>query len=191
MAEVSTETQETGALGFWHRYRALIIMAAIAVALLGWLYVSKGIAVRNVEEAAADQRAELLKQVAARHAETVKQSLVMFSTPFAWAIRREMMANNLDQVDQYVTDLVKLKGFEQVVVAKADGSIAVASDRKNLGTAFSSLYPERYLSLEQISTEETAPGRWQIAIPVMGLNAKFGTIAIDYQAAPSMPNGQP
>lgn len=198
MAETGAGPQEAGAMGLWHRYRLLIIVAAVAIAVIGWLAVSKGMAVKQLEEAAAAEHAELTKQADARHAETmkqvvvqrteaVKQSLSMFGLPLAWAVRREMMANNLDQVDQYVTDLVKQPGFERVVVAKADGVVAVASDRKQQGAAFGSLYPERYLTAEQISAEETAPGKWLLVVPVMGLNARLGTLAIEYQASATMP----
>ena len=185
MTEKNTGMQEPGAIGLWHRYRVLIVVAAIAVAIIAWLAVSKGVKVKQVEEAAATERATLLQRAAARHAATVRQSLTLLSVPLAWAIRREMMSENLDQVDQYVTDLVKQKGFERVVVAKIDGTVAVASDRKQLGIAFSSLYPERYLTAEQISAEETAPGKWLVVVPVMGLSARLGTVAIEYQASPS------
>jgi hypothetical protein len=83
-----------------------------------------------------------------------------------------------------VTDLVKLEGVEGVTVAQADGSVAVASDRRHLGAAFGSLYAERYLTEEQITAEETAPGQWLLVVPVMGLNARLGTVAIDYRAPP-------
>ena len=180
--------------GFWHRYRLPIVVAVIGIAIIGWLYVSKGIAVRQAQDAVtqaqesvAAQRAEWDRQAEARQAAMVKQSLSQFGVPLAWAIRREMMGGNLDQVDQYVTDLVKLDGFEGVTVAKADGSIVVASDRRHLGAAFGSLYAERHLTAEQISAEETAPGQWLLVVPVMGLNARLGTVAIDYRAPPSAP----
>jgi len=188
MTEINPNQPETGALGIWNRHRLAIIVAVIGLVIIGWLYVSKGIAerqsqeaVRQVQEGVTAQRAEWVKQAEARQAEIVKQSLSQFGVPLAWAIRREMIGGNLDQVDQYVTDLVKLDGFEGVTVAKADGSIVVASDRRHLGTAFGSLYAERYLTAEQISAEETAPGNWLLVVPVMGLNARLGTVAIDYQ----------
>lgn len=182
MTEIDPNEQEAGALGFWHRYRLLIIVSVICLAIIGWLYVSKGIAVRQAQEAVAVQRAEWVKQAEARQADQVKQSLSQFGVPLAWAIRREMMGGNLDQVDQYVTDLVKLEGVEGVAVAQADGTIAVASDRRHLGATFGSLYAERYLTAEQITAEETAPGQWLLVVPVMGLNARLGTVAIDYRA---------
>lgn len=191
MTEINPNQQEAGALGFWHRYRLLIIIAVIGLVIIGWFYVSKGIAVRQAQEAVkqaqesvAAQRADWDKQAEARHAEMAKQSLSQFGVPLAWAIRRELMGGNMDQVDQYVTDLVKLEGFEGVTVAKADGVIAVASDRRHLGAAFGNLYAERYLTAEQISAEETAPGQWLLVVPVMGLTARLGTVAIDYRAPP-------
>ncbi|MHB1402538.1 MAG: hypothetical protein ACYCWB_09085 [Thiobacillus sp.] len=194
MTEIDPYEQASGTPGFWHRYRLPIIVAVIGIAIIGWLYVSKGIAVRQAQDAVTEaqesvaaQRAEWDKQAEARQAAMVKQSLSQFGMPLAWAIRREMMGDNLDQVDQYVTDLVKLEGFEGVTVAKADGSIVVASDRRHLGAAFGSLYAERYLTAEQITAEETAPGQWLLVVPVMGLNARLGTVAIDYQVPPSAP----
>jgi hypothetical protein len=191
MTEINPNQQEAGALGFWHRYRLLIIVAVIGLVIIGWIYVSKGIAVRQaqekvgqMQETVATQRMEWVKQAETRQAEMVKQSLSQFGVPLAWAIRREMMAGNLDQVDQYVTDLVKQEGFESVAVAKADGVIAVASDRRQVGAAFGSLYAERYLTAEQITAEETAPGQWLLVVPVMGLTARLGTVAIEYRAPP-------
>lgn len=194
MTEIDPYEQASGAPGFWHRYRLPIVVAVIGIALIGWLYVSKGIAVRQAQDAVTEaqesvaaQRVEWDKQAEARQAAMAKQSLSQFGVPLAWAIRREMMGGNLDQVDQYVTDLVKLDGFEGVTVAKADGSIVVASDRRHMGAAFGSLYAERYLTAEQITAEETAPGQWLLVVPVMGLNARLGTVAIDYRAPPSAP----
>jgi hypothetical protein len=190
MNESGRAEQEAGMSGFWHRYRLLIVVALIGAAIIGWQVVSKGMAVRQVEQAAAAQRAAWVKEIESREAGMTKQSLQTFAVPLAWAIRRELIAGNLDQVDQYASELVKLGGFEQVVVAKADGVVAVASDRKNLGVAFDSLYPARYLTTDQIDVEETTPGRWQVFVPVMGLNARLGTVAIDYTtqtAAPASP----
>jgi hypothetical protein len=191
MTEIDPSEQASGTPGFWHRYRLPIVVAVIGIAVIGWLYVSNGIAVRQAQDAVtqaqesvAAQRAEWDRQAEARQAAMVKQSLSQFGVPLAWAIRREMMGGNLDQVDQYVTDLVKLDGFEGVAVAKADGSIVVASDRRHLGAAFGSLYAERYLTAEQITAQETAPGQWLLVVPVMGLNARLGTVAIDYRAPP-------
>ena len=191
MRESDRQEQEAGMSGFWHRYRLLIVVALIGAAIIGWLAVSKGMAVRQAEQAAAAQRAAWVTEIEAREADMQKQSLQTFAIPLAWAIRRELMAGNLDQVDQYASELVKQTGFEEVVVAKADGVVAVASDRKNIGIPFDSLYPARYLTADQIDVEETSPGRWQVFVPIMGLNARLGTVAIDYTTQPAVPQASP
>lgn len=96
-----------------------------------------------------------------------------------------MMANNMDQVDQNVSNLVKQKGFVQIVVAKADGKIAVASDRKFLASPFASLYPASYLTAEKITVEDKGQGKWLLVIPVIGLSARIGTVVMDYEVPPS------
>lgn len=32
--------------------------------------------------------------------------------------------------------------------------------------------------------EETSPGRWQVSVPIMALNARLGTVAIDCTTQP-------
>lgn len=184
MSEFNLNEQEGGALGFWHRYRLLIIVAVIGVAIIGWLYASRGTAVKQARESAVAERAELLKQAEAQHAATVKRSLNLFGVPLAWAMRREMMAGNLDQVDQYVSDLVKLDGVREVTVAQADGTIGVASDRRHVGASFGSLYAERYLRADDIVVDEITPGQWLLVTPVMGLSARLGTVVVDYRPSP-------
>lgn len=179
------ENIKGAAMGLFQQNRALAIVVAIFIVITGWLYISSSLKMRNVEENAAAQQAALVKQSEALQSETVKHSLTMFGMPLAWAVRREMMSSNLDQVDQYVTDLVKQKGFVQVVVAKDDGKVAVASDRKNLGAAFSTLYSAEYLTADKITVEEKGSGKWLLIVPVMGLNTRLGTLAIDYQVPPA------
>jgi hypothetical protein len=182
--------QDAGLAGFWKRYRLPLIVAVIGVLAVAWLALSKGMAVKQAEDAAAAERAALLNQVAAERTGMARQLLTSFSLPLAWAVRREMMAGNLDQVDQYVTELVRQPGFEQVVVAQPDGKIVVASDRKNQGKAFASLYDKRYLAADRISLQETAPGKWLVVVPILGLNARLGTVAIAYRL-PQPASGQP
>lgn len=184
MNEVRLNEEEGGVAGFWHRYRLLIIVTVIAAAVIGWLYMARENALKASQEAAAVERANVVKQAEAQHAATLKQSLNLLAVPLAWAIRREMMAGNLDQVDQYVSELVKLEGVHEVVVANADGVVAVASDRRHAGAAFSTLYPERYLSADEIVVDEVAAGRWLLVAPLMGLSGRLGTLVLGYQPPP-------
>lgn len=166
------------------------IMLALVVALVvvagvmhGWRVAAVGtlenkLALAESQHAQArDQLIEQARELDVRHAE---ESLRLFSTPFAWAVRREAMAANLDQVDQYFTDLVQLPGFEAAVLAKPDGKIVVASDRKQLAQPIASLYSADYLAFNDIKIMREAGGRLRAVIPVLGLNQRLGTLVLDY-----------
>ena len=158
-------------------------LVVVAIAMFGW----KAAAVKAVEERMAQAevqhkqaRAQLLDKAHQADAQRSLESLRRFSTPFAWAVRREVMANNLDQVDQYFTELVQQPGFQSAVMAKPDGQIVVASDRKRLAENFSSLYPAAYLQAADIRVEPADNGVLRAIIPIMGLNQHLSTVVLEY-----------
>jgi len=165
------------------------VLAALVLAVAG-MYVWKVSAVKGVQEKIAQLEAEnatARNQLAERanqlYMAQTKQALSQFSVPFAWAVRREMMANNLDQVDQYFTDLVKLPGFKSAVLSGPDGKVLVSSDRKNLAVAFDSIYPADYLQASDIKVEQGSSGSLVAVVPIMGLNQHLGTVVLEYTPA--------
>src|SRR5690348_11145579 len=89
---------------------ALVIMA---VSMYGWK-VAAVEAVENrlaqVETQQAEARAQIINQAKQLEDARVEEALRLFSIPFAWAIRRELMAGNVNQVDQYLGQLVQIRG---------------------------------------------------------------------------------
>ena len=90
------------------------------------------------------------------------------------------MASNLDKVDQYFSELVRIEGFQSAVLAAPDDKVVVASDRKNLATVFSSLYPARYLQAREVQVERAANGNLRAIVPIMGLNQHLGTVVLEF-----------
>ncbi len=88
--------------------------------------------------------------------------------------------SNLDQVDQYFTELVRIEGFLLAVLATPDDKVVVASDRKNLTAVFSSLYPAQYLQAKAVQVERAADGNLRAIVPIMGLNQHLGTVALEF-----------
>jgi hypothetical protein len=163
--------------GFFRGVGALVVVVAV---VFGGMYFWNRLALERAEQRFAAEKAEFLRKAATQHAQDQKSALLLFSRPLAWAVRREMMSGNLDQIDQYFTELVRLKGFQRLVLAKADGTIAVSSDRKFLGSRFDSVYPARYLTVGQITVEEPQPGHYLIVVPIVGLSARLGVLVIAY-----------
>ena len=175
--------------GFMRGFRVVIASVLVILAALGGTYIWKEIDLNRAErqiivqkEQFVAQKAELVRKSASLYVQDKKDALSLFSVPLAWAVRREMISGNLDQIDQYFTELVKVKGFTRIVLAKADGVVALSSDRKFLDTKFDSIYPAEHLTAEQTQILESAPDQYLLVVPIMGLNKRLGTLVISYTA---------
>ncbi len=168
--------------------RKIMLGLAVAVVVVAaGMYAWKAAAVSAVEDRLAQVQAQqaqartaLIEQARRLDAQHADESLRRFSTAFAWVVRRELMASNLDQVDQYFTELVQMNGFQSAVLASPDGKIVVASDRKKLAQSFSSLYPGEALQAKEIQVERDAGGALRAVIPILGLNQQLGTVVLEF-----------
>jgi len=91
------------------------------------------------------------------------------------------MASNLDQIDQYFTDLVQMPGFESATLAGPDGRVTVASDRRRLGQPLEAYYPAAQLQAEQIELIRLPDGRLGIVVPILGLRQRLATAVVEYR----------
>ncbi len=158
-------------------------LVLVALAMYGWKVAAVGSVESKLAEADAQQaqaHAALIEQAKQLDASRGQNALSRFCVPLAWAIRRELIANNLDQVDQYFTELVALPGMSSTLLAGPDGKILVASDRKKLTASFSSLYPPEYLQASQIKVVSASNGGLIAVVPIMGLNQRLATLVLEY-----------
>lgn len=158
-------------------------MVVVAVGMYAWKVAAVGAVEEKLAQAEAQHvqaRAQLIEQAGQLNARHAEAALHQFSTPLAWAIRRELMAGNLDQVDQYFTGLVQTEGFQSAVLAQPDDKVVVASDRKQLAQAFSSIYPAQYLQVRATKIERAANGNLRAIVPILGLNQHLGTVVVEY-----------
>jgi hypothetical protein len=160
-----------------------VALVVVVLGMYGWKAAEVGAIEEKLaaaETAHGQVKTQLIEQARQLDARRAEEDLRRFSTPFSWAIRREVMAANLDQVDQYFVDLVQLQGFQSAVLANPEGKIMVASDRKRLKTEFSSLYPAQYLHASAIKVERAVDGKLRAIIPILGLNQHLGTVVLEY-----------
>jgi hypothetical protein len=132
---------------------------------------------------ADNDRQALLGELRARARGASEASLREFGMALAWAVRGEMIRNNLDQVDQFFTEIVKLPGTERVLLAGADGKVVVSTDRRHLGAEASTVVPPEALLLPQVTVRSEADGTLLLVVPVMGLNDRLGTVFVTRRPA--------
>lgn len=186
-----TPAPEKASLDLTKKIMVALVVALVVVAL--GMYFWKMAAVSKVEDKLvqvqaqqAQARTELIERARQLDARDDVDSLKRFSTPLAWAIRRELMAANLDQVDQYLSELVQMPGFQSAVLANSEDKVVVATDRKHLAGTLSSIYPAEYLQSKDVKIEPASNGGLRAIIPIMGLNQQLGTLVVEY-AEPAYP----
>ncbi|SFO01300.1 hypothetical protein SAMN05216386_2353 [Nitrosospira briensis] len=168
----------------------VVALLIVAVGMYGWK-VAAVEAVENrlaqVEAQQAEAHAQLIGQAKQLDDRRAEEALNLFSIPFAWAVRRELIAGNLNQVDQYFGQLVQMRGFKSAVLAKPDGKVIVASDRKKLAETFSSLYPDVDPNSNEIKLEKVGNEIFRAIIPILGLNKHLGLVVLEYMPPAAHP----
>jgi hypothetical protein len=106
-----------------------------------------------------------------------------FGQVLSWAVRSELIRDNLDTIDQYLGEIVKMRDTEKVVLIGEDGQLLVSTDKRLEDTEGGDLYPKEILNLRKITIKSDVDGRKLLVVPVMGLNNRIGTVIVSYNLA--------
>lgn len=178
--DILTKLQRTK-LPLWVSLLLLLLLLTSFI----WQRVAVGQAQRQAEQVqqqlsqqfAADKTALQTRMSAWVKAQD-DEALRRLGLALAWAVRGELIRNNLDQVDQFFNELVKLKQVDMVLLADPAGKILVASDKKHQGGEFTAVYPAELLDQVVTTVLPGRDGKRWLVIPVMGLNSRLGTVVL-------------
>ncbi len=155
----------------WKRI-LLIALPLVLALLIGGIFLTRYL---------GEQRAkELVELARSRSVVQQRQDIQLFTLPLAWAVRKEMMRTNYDEIDNYFNELIQRKEFGVIMLLDPSGTIKVATDRKLQGSSFLLRYPRMTLQAPVQVSYALPGGKSMFLVPVMGLNARLGTIAFIY-----------
>jgi predicted regulator of Ras-like GTPase activity (Roadblock/LC7/MglB family) len=169
MKNQPSETSEKERTRISKDTKIYLIIAGCFIILLVGMFIWKALAVKNVEIKS--------RQIVARK---TQELLRLSGIPFSWAVRREMISENYDQINEYLTRFIKEPNIKLIVVVKADGIIVAATDKKLEGTLFSTLFPKDLMQLDEIRVATDKKGAIQIIAPIMGFNTRLGLMIMIY-----------
>ena len=127
-------------------------------------------------------REEVKAQAARVIAERNAEFLRLVSVPLVWAVRGEMMRGNYDQINQYLINFVREPNVNDVLLAKADGVILLATNKRLEGEPVTDSFPASVLQVEKTTVSSLEGRGLMSASPVMGLNRKLGVLIVVYAA---------
>ncbi len=153
----------------------LIIIFILILAVAG-MYTWKNMAVKRA-------KADLTEQATRIITEQNSTFLRLVTVPLVWAVRSEMIRSNYDQINQYLTQFVKEKNMKEIVIAKPDGTIVVATNKKFEGKPVTDIFPASVLQEDKLTVSSLENGDIMVASPVMGLSSKVGVLILLYTPA--------
>lgn len=173
-----------------------LLLALLLVIVFIWSRVAIGAAEARLEHARQEMtgkfesdRSALLARMQDYATRLDDDAQQRFGMALAWAVRGELIRNNLDQVDQFFNEMARMERVVRVVLADQNGKMLLSSDKRYQGGDFTALYPAGLLGTPQVTVLAGADGRKRLVLPVMGLAARLGTVVIDYApvTAPTAP----
>jgi len=114
--------------------------------------------------------------------------LRLTARPLAWAVRAEIMRNNLGQVDDYLTDFVREPRVARVLLIGKAGTVELATDRKLLTTPAENVVSRAVLETADVLVEQSK-STVRLAVPIMSFDERLGVLVVDYRVEP--PPGTP
>jgi|WetSurMetagenome_2_1015567.scaffolds.fasta_scaffold287533_2 hypothetical protein len=164
-----------------------IAVPVLIVLLCGSLFIVRWLGQRDLRIERDRSLTELKgyeAKATKRCSEIQSGDMSLFGLPLAWAVRRELMHGNYDQIDEYFSELVRIRGFSLIMLVEPDGLIKIATDRKLQGTPYSVLYPGMDIGVQRPVSYGLRDGSTLFVLPVMGLSDRLGTIAFVYSFKP-------
>jgi len=158
-----------------------LVFLGIIVIIFAW----KLIAVSKVESDMAkkleNERVVIIQQAREYADQQYIKEEERFGQVLSWAVRGELIRNNIEQIDQYLSEIVKMKDTERVVLIGDDGQLLVSTDKRLEETKGAEIFPKEILSLQKITIKSDVDGKKILVVPVMGLNKKIATVIVSYK----------
>jgi hypothetical protein len=150
----------------------IYFLIGVAVLLLILLLIQSSKANRKIAGEKKRMDEELSKRT---------NTLISLSTiTMLWALRSELLRENYVQVEQYIHQIVKEKGVNQVAFIDRDGNVKLASNKKWEGKPYGEFFKEDIKGMEEMTIHDRENGEKLIVAPVTGVNEKLGTAIIVY-----------
>ena len=120
--------------------------------------------------------------------QTNENMLRLVAKPLIWGIRTEMLRGNLEQVNLFLSDLVKEKNFQFIHLVDPTGNILISTDKKLEGQSATTLFADSLLHTDSIKIINNENQVTTLLAPVMGFDKKLGTLIFNY-ATPAFVSG--
>lgn len=154
-----------------HKMVTALLILLVSVSIAAFVKI-------KIDENTYAKKVNLLERKQQLQMEQLQLNSHIISTKaLSWAVRSELMRDNKDQANQYLTAMIKENGVSKISFIDAKSNkIILATDKKDEGAVF----PQQYILLADSITHTTVDAVQTIYCPVMGLNSKLGVLIVEF-----------
>jgi hypothetical protein len=161
--------------------KSAAVLIGLMVIVIAWKFIAVSKVESDMNKKLENERV-LITQQAREYADLqYTREEERFGQVLSWAVRGELIRNNIDQIDQYLSEIVKMKDTERVVLINDDGQLLVSTDKRLEEAKGTEIFPKEILNLQKITVKSDVDNKKLLVIPVMGLNKKIATVVVSYK----------
>lgn len=165
--------------------KSVLITVVIGLVLLTAIWIWKSIEISSLRKQAESDRQNLVVQANKKIVQNNEEHLKLLAKPLVWAFRSDLIQGNLNQINLYLSDLIKEQHVQRITVADATGKIIASTNKKDEGQPFQKVYGDAGIPVNDAEVQNIKDSTLVLTSPIMGFNSRIGTLMIRYEIPPS------
>ncbi len=162
----------------------MLIAVVAGLILLAGLWIWKSVEIKNLKTKAEMEKQEIKALAAKQLRQSHEMHLKILAKPFVWAVRTEMLKNNISQVNLYTNEMVKERNFQKIVIIDDKGMVLLSTNKKEEGKDFQRPANTFDLLANNTDVHNFNDSLLVMSSPIMGFNNRLGTLVISYSVKP-------
>ena len=158
-----------------------IIILCLMILIPTGVYVFDLIKISNLKDKHKTQLAEVREQAGTTVKSISQKNLESLTRVFSWAVRSELLHENMGQVNSYMNELVKTADLQDISIIKTDGIVVLSTNKKFEGNVYAGPVASQFATVNEVMTQTGKDAVMICICPIMGLDKRLGTIVVTYQ----------
>ena len=158
-----------------------VMLVGVIVVIFVWKIIAVGKVESDMAKKLEGERVLITQQAREYADQQYTKEEERFGQVLSWAVRGELIRHNIDQIDQYLSEFVRMNDTERIELIGEDGQLLVSTDKRLEETKGVEIFPKEILNLQKITIKSDVDGKKILVVPVMGLNKKIATLVVSYK----------
>lgn len=168
------EKKKNGLVKFIFNHKMVFFLIVCLLILFAWAKFK----IYFLEKNYSEQQKEIINNYELKIDSLTISRMELTAKTFSWAIRSELMRENLEQVDQFFLNFIREPEIKKLQLLNPEnGAILLSTDKKDEGQFVAD---DSILKAEFQKTINDSV-MFKIITPIMGLNNKIGIVVIDIE----------